>query len=67
MANDLLNAFRQWLRTPVNREPLMAWMAALFFVLGLAMAVIGLYGTFTHAVARRRASRIDPITALREE
>ena len=26
----------------------------LFAVLGLAMAVIGLYGTFTYAVARRR-------------
>ena len=38
----------------VNRERLMAWMAALFAVLGLAMAVIGLYGTFTYAVARRR-------------
>jgi len=38
----------------VNRERLMAWMAALFAALGLAMAVIGLYGTFTYAVARRR-------------
>jgi predicted permease len=39
----------------INRERLMAWLAALFAVLGLAMAVIGLYGTFTYAVARRRA------------
>lgn len=38
----------------VNRERLMAWMAALFAALGLAMAAIGLYGTFTYAVARRR-------------
>lgn len=38
----------------VNRERLMAWMAALFAALGLVMAVIGLYGTFTYAVARRR-------------
>jgi putative ABC transport system permease protein len=41
--------------TSVNRERLMAWLAGLFATLGLAMAVIGLYGTFTYAVARRRA------------
>ena len=40
--------------TSVNRERLMAWLAGLFATLGLAMAVIGLYGTFTYAVARRR-------------
>ena len=39
----------------VNRERLMAWMAGIFAVLGLVMAVVGLYGTFTYAVARRRA------------
>lgn len=38
----------------INRERLMAWMAGIFAVLGLAMAVIGLYGTFTYAVTRRR-------------
>jgi predicted permease len=38
----------------INRERLMAWMAGVFAVLGLAMAVIGLYGTFTYAVIRRR-------------
>jgi len=40
--------------TSVNRERLMAWLAGLFAALGLTMAVIGLYGTFTYAVARRR-------------
>ena len=39
----------------VNRERLMAWMAGVFAALGLAMAVIGLYGTFTYVVARRRS------------
>jgi predicted permease len=38
----------------VNRERLMAWMAGIFAALGLVMAVIGLYGTFTYAVTRRR-------------
>jgi ABC-type lipoprotein release transport system permease subunit len=38
----------------INRERLMAWMAGIFALLGLAMAVIGLYGTFTYAVTRRR-------------
>jgi predicted permease len=38
----------------VNRERLMAWLAGLFAALGLTMAVTGLYGTFTYAVARRR-------------
>ncbi len=61
----------------VNRERLMAWMAALFAVLGLAMAVIGLYGTFTYAVARRRgeigvrmamgAARSDILTMVLRE
>ena len=39
----------------VNRERLMAWMAGVFAALGLVMAVIGLYGTFTYVVARRRS------------
>jgi predicted permease len=39
----------------VNRERLMAWMAGIFAALGLVMAVIGLYGTFTYVVARRRS------------
>jgi predicted permease len=39
----------------VNRERLMAWMAGIFAALGLSMAVIGLYGTFTYAVVRRRS------------
>lgn len=39
----------------VNRERLLAWLAGLFAVLGLVMAVVGLYGTFTYAVVRRRA------------
>jgi len=39
----------------VNRERLLAWLAGVFASLGLAMAVIGLYGTFTYAVTRRRA------------
>lgn len=61
----------------VNRERLMAWMAALFAALGLAMAVIGLYGTFTYAVARRRgeigvrmamgAARSDILTMVLRE
>lgn len=38
----------------INRERLMAWLAGIFAALGLLMAVIGLYGTFTYAVARRR-------------
>ncbi|HYE87628.1 MAG TPA: FtsX-like permease family protein, partial [Vicinamibacterales bacterium] len=38
----------------INRECLMAWLAGIFAILGLAMAVIGLYGTFTYAVTRRR-------------
>jgi putative ABC transport system permease protein len=38
----------------INRERLMAWMAGIFALLGLAMAAIGLYGTFTYAVTRRR-------------
>jgi putative ABC transport system permease protein len=39
----------------INRERLMAWLAGIFAVLGLVMAVIGLYGTFTYAVTRRRS------------
>jgi predicted permease len=39
----------------VNRERLMAWLAGILAVLGLAMAVLGLYGTFMYAVTRRRA------------
>jgi predicted permease len=39
----------------VNRERLMAWMAGIFAALGLIMAVVGLYGTFTYVVARRRS------------
>jgi ABC-type lipoprotein release transport system permease subunit len=39
----------------VNRERLMAWFAGIVAVVGLAMAVLGLYGTFTYAVTRRRA------------
>jgi predicted permease len=39
----------------VNRERLMAWMAGIFAALGLVMAAIGLYGTFTYVVTRRRA------------
>ena len=39
----------------VNRERLLAWLAGLFAVLGIVMAAVGLYGTFTYAVVRRRA------------
>jgi predicted permease len=39
----------------VNRERLMAWLAAILAALGLAMAVLGLYGTFMYAVTRRRS------------
>jgi len=39
----------------VNRERLMAWLAGLFAILGLVMAIVGLYGTFTYTVTRRRA------------
>lgn len=38
----------------VNRERLLAWLAGILATLGLAMAAIGLYGTFTYAVTRRR-------------
>jgi putative ABC transport system permease protein len=39
----------------INRERLLAWLAGIFAVLGLVMAIIGLYGTFTYAVTRRRS------------
>lgn len=39
----------------INRGRLMAWMAGIFATLGLITAVVGLYGTFTYAVARRRS------------
>lgn len=39
----------------VNRERLLAWTGGVFASLGVVMAVIGLYGTFSYAVVRRRA------------
>jgi putative ABC transport system permease protein len=39
----------------VNRERLLAWLGTLFSTLGLLIAVVGLYGTFTYVVVRRRA------------
>ncbi|MFP5378495.1 MAG: FtsX-like permease family protein, partial [Vicinamibacteria bacterium] len=39
----------------VNRERLLAWLGTLFSALGLLIAVVGLYGTFTYVVVRRRA------------
>lgn len=39
----------------VNRERLLAWVGTLFAVLALLMAVIGVYGTSSYLVARRRA------------
>ncbi len=41
------------LRT-VNRERLLAWLGGAFALLGLLIAVVGVYGTFAYAVARRR-------------
>lgn len=40
--------------TSVNRERLLAWVGTLFAVLALLIAVIGVYGTFSYLVARRR-------------
>jgi ABC-type antimicrobial peptide transport system permease subunit len=55
----------------------MAWMAGIFAALGLVMAVVGLYGTFTYVVARRRseigvrmaigASRADIVRMIMRE
>jgi hypothetical protein len=41
------------LRT-VNRERLLAWLGGAFALLGLLIAVVGVYGTFAYAVVRRR-------------
>jgi putative ABC transport system permease protein len=41
--------------TTVNREHLLAWLSGSFALLGLLIAIVGLYGTFAYAVVRRRA------------
>jgi ABC-type antimicrobial peptide transport system permease subunit len=40
--------------TSINRERLLAWVGAGFATLGLLLAGVGVYGTFTYAVNRRR-------------
>jgi len=50
---DLRTMSDDALRT-VNRERLLAWLGGAFALLGLLIAVVGLYGTFAYAVVRRR-------------
>ena len=61
----------------INQEIVLARLCTAFAVLALVIACVGLYGTMAYTVARRtreigirmsrRASRIDPVTALRHE
>jgi predicted lysophospholipase L1 biosynthesis ABC-type transport system permease subunit len=47
--------FSRQVASSVSRERLLATLAGFFGVLAIAMSVIGLYGTISYAVARRRA------------
>jgi predicted permease len=47
--------FSRQVASSVSRERLLATLAGFFGVLAIAMAVIGLYGTISYSVARRRA------------